>query len=354
MTPPIFPRRHPSTGLWTLFTVVLAVAAGCSTPARTSPGSPAAAPAHDDSPSSVETAGPDRLAAASRPAGAAVLVVDGDPVAASALWADLAEAGGGAVVREFVLDRRLRTELSTRGLSVDSAAIDRERRLLADSLAATGSTGAAADELVLRLRRAQGLGERRFAALLERTAMLRALVAPQAQVTDANLAQAHAIAYGPKHRARLIVVRTQADAAALRRELAGSGDQLAAVFSRLALERSIDESGPRAGVLPPISVEDPLWPSALRAALAELRPGELSPVLALERGFAVALLDAVDPGSGPSLDEARPRLEQQVRLRQERLLMDREAARLLQGGRGVTVLDPSLSWGWTPPASPGR
>lgn len=323
-------------------TSIAAAVSGCASPAPARPG--------------VDGTRPPALAAAARPTDDAspVLVVDGEAITRSALWPDLAESGGGAIVRELVLDIRLRKELAAKGLRVDAAAIEHERALLADSLAVAGATGARADELVLRLRRGQGLGERRFLALLERTAMLRTLVQGDVTVSDATVAQAYAIGYGPRHRVRMIVVPTQLDASGLRRELLASGDHLSSTFSRLAIERSVDDSAASGGVLPALSTEDPLWPSALRAAIAGLKPGELSPVLGLERGYAIVLVDAVIPASATPTDQVRPTLERQVRLRQERLLMDRAAARLLQGGDGVRVLDPSLQWGWSAAVPPAR
>jgi hypothetical protein len=278
----------------------------------------------------------------------AVVTIDGQPIGWTALRDELSELGGGAVVRERALDVRLRAELASRGKSLDPGAVDRERALLADSLASTGGSGTDTEDLTLRLRRAQGLGERRFAALLERTAMLRQLVQADVVVSDATVAQAFAIGHGPRHRARLITMGSHAQTASLRAELLarGGGAELSAAFSRAALDRSTDESRGSGGVLPPLSTEDPLWPSTIRSAVSQMKPGELSPVLALERGFALVLLDEVIPADGKSLEQVRPMLERQVRLRQERLLMDRLAQQLLQGGRGVRVLDPALQWSW--------
>lgn len=272
--------------------------------------------------------------------------IDGEPLTWAVLRPLLVEAAGAEVLREAALDARLRRELTARGLTVGSAEIAAERQNLSESLASAGIEPARAEELTQRLRREQGLGEKRFAALLERTAMLRALVRNEVVISEVTLRQAHAIAHGPKYRGRLIIVSNQGQASALRAELVAAGAERSARFSRVAIERSLHESGPRGGVLAPFSTEDPLVPSVVRSAAQGLTAGELSPVLAMESGFGLLLVDEVMAGDGTSLDAARPRLERQVRLRQERLLMDRLAQQLLREGRGINPVDPALRSAW--------
>jgi hypothetical protein len=83
----------------------------------------------------------------------------------------------------------------------------------------------------------------------------------------------------------------------------------------------------------------------VRQTLAEMAPGDLSPVVALERGYGLFLVEGVDPASGPGLEEARDEIARELRRRQERLLMDELARSLIDSAR-VTVFDPSLDWSW--------
>jgi hypothetical protein len=57
------------------------------------------------------------------------------------------------------------------------------------------------------------------------------------------------------------------------------------------------------------------------------------------------LLENDIPPDGLSFEQALPSLERLVRLRQERLLMDRLARNLLAQAR-ITVFDESLNWAW--------
>ena len=50
-------------------------------------------------------------------------------------------------------------------------------------------------------------------------------------------------------------------------------------------------------------------------------------------------------GDGADLDAARPDLERQVRLNQERILMDDLARRLLAAAT-VTIIDDEIKWSW--------
>jgi hypothetical protein len=275
----------------------------------------------------------------------APLIIDAQELSWSALQPVLAEAAGGGVIQELVLDQRLRRAMAARKLTLPADSVQKERELLMRGLQASAG-GAEIDEVLLALRRGQGLGEARFGALLERTAMLRLLVQDEVRVNDAAIAQAYALRHGPRCRVRLIVLPTQEAAAALRAELASEEKDLPARFSRAAIERSTHESAPRGGVLAPFSPEDPAYPAVLRRAAVEVREGQLSPVLALDRGFALLLSEGQRPGSGRALAEVREELAADVRLRQERLLMDRLANELLENGAGVIVNDRGLNFGW--------
>ncbi len=278
-----------------------------------------------------------------------VALIDGEPVSWSTLEPLLAEASGGAVLQEVALDRRLAKELATRGLALTSELLERERRLLAAGLARVSldlADPVEVDRALATMRRARGLGDQRYAALLRRSAALRLLVQPEVNITPAMLQQGYVIRFGPRHRVRLIVVPTQAQAAALLGELTPeSGAPLSERFAEIARARSTDASAQRGGRLEPFSVEDPSYPLVIRQVAGGLAPGRVSPVVALDSGFGVLLCEEIIPASGPPMEETRSQLEAEVRTRQERLLMDRLAASLLDRP-GVSVLDSALGWSW--------
>lgn len=273
-------------------------------------------------------------------------IVDGAPCSWLELQPWLAEASGGAVLQELAIDRRLQREFEGRGLTLAAAALTQEQANLARSLSLSAGRGPDDGEvLVQRLRRERGLGEQRFAALLRRSAMLRQLVQAEVVVDEESLKRAWAARFGKRIRTRVIIVTTHSQASALLAQLAGAGADLPARFSRLAMESSTDESAARGGVLPAWSPEDPNIPLLLRQAGAGTAPGELSQILALDTGFGLLLVEGVVPETGRTLAEARSELEFEVRLRQERLLMDRLAAKMLQEAQ-VAPQDRALDWSW--------
>ncbi len=301
----------------------------------------------------------------------AVLIND-EPVAWEQLHAPLAEAAGGTVLEELVLDRLVaqeyRSQLNKSPEDVTNETIADERQYLTDTIRRSGASRDQAVTLVDDLRKTRGLGNARFTGLLRRNAMMRELVAPNVTIDPDIVRQRFEVRFGVRYRARILTTATEADAAnALHQLRAGqvqtwldalwtlrlspeAREELVranttAHFAALAAKVSTDESKGRGGEIEPISPADPAYSPALRAALVQLEPGHVSGVLALDPGFGIALLEETLPAAQTTLEEQRADIEDELRRRQERLLMDTLARRLLQSAR-VVVMDPSLGWSW--------
>ena len=272
------------------------------------------------------------------------LMVDGEPVSWDELRAALSEAAGAAAIEEIALSRIVEAEFVRRGLQLTEADLQRERESVERSLAGEGAESDSAAEMLSRIRRSRGLGPARFDALLRRNAMLRQLVRPEVEITDEQVRTAHAVRHGPRCRARIIVVSSEREAAQARSRIENAPDRRVA-FIEEAIARSADPSAPRGGLLEPISPADPAYPISVRRSLETLRPGDLSGVVALEHGYAVLLLEERTEGDGTPIDAVREELERLLRIRQERVLMDRTASQLLETAR-ITVFDPALEWSW--------
>ncbi len=260
-------------------------------------------------------------------------------------WADLsaplAEAAGGAVLEEVALDRLLAREMRLRGLSLEPGAGTREEEYLREALAvAAGVEVGQQGDLVLQLRRSRGLGDRRYASLLDRNAKLRRMVREEVKVPPEDVQQAYEIRYGQRFQTRLILTRTE-------REAGEAADRLRAgePFADVATKVSTDSSRLRGGLIGTISPADPSYPMALRKSIASSTVGAPSSVIALEQGYAIVLVEQVIPPTAATFDAVAPGLEREVRLVRERAAMDRLAAQLLRAAN-VTVLDPSLEWSW--------
>ncbi|MBL8991463.1 MAG: peptidyl-prolyl cis-trans isomerase [Phycisphaerae bacterium] len=285
-----------------------------------------------------------------------VAIIDDAAVTWNDLRPALCEAAGAAVLADAVLDVRLSRRAAARGIAVTDGDLARERDLLLERLPAQDPDRAA--DVLGTLRRARGLGDARFPALLRRNALLRALVADAVVINDAVLRQAYAVKYGPRTVGRVIAVSTQQEAAEIHRDIArlaaaarpagaAPDDESvpAHLFGQFAAERSRDASAARAGQLEPFSLDDPDTPAALRSAAATLAVGRMSRVLALDSGYAILLVTGRVPAADVPFESVRDALEAESRLRQQRMLMQDLADRLL-AEPGVSVMDRDLGWAW--------
>lgn len=261
-----------------------------------------------------------------------VAVVGNEAVSTADLGPVLFELAGREALREYVLDRALEAELSARGLSVGSAALEAERRLMFDR------AGDQQEEM-LRERR---LGPARREAMVRRNAALRLLSQGLVRVEPGEVDLAMEIAYGVKYRARLILAANERDAGVALGQLGARPS--AADVARIAERWSIDPTARVGGVLPLVSPVDPAYPVAVRSALGAMKPGDVSAVLPLAAGAAVVYLESVEGASTPS-ENARAQMEAELRLGREREAMERLARQLVDRQR-VDVLDRSLGWSW--------
>lgn len=269
--------------------------------------------------------------------------INGEPLYFSRLKPALIEASGGEVFTEVLLDVLLREQIARRrevspdfpGLSDEL--IEREKALMLETLSDDADE---AVRLLRELRSRRGLGEQRFAAMLRRNAMLRLLVRDQVEPSEAAIRQAFEIRHGRRLQARVLVSESADAAARLRRRvLAGES------MSDLAFEHSIDTSASAGGLLPPISPLDPSYPQGLRNAMTGLETGQVSDIVAMPRGYAFVRLEKIIPPDTVQLDQVRERITRLVRLRLERMLMQRRLRSLIEEAN-VVVLEPLLADQW--------
>lgn len=266
------------------------------------------------------------------------------------LWEDLrpalTEAAGGLVLQEQVLDLMLAAEARRRGIVIGPAEVSREREfLMAAIVRESRATPGDAERLLASVQRTRGLGEARFARLLERNAHLRALVADEVEVLQAEVDREYLIRHGPRFRVRVIMTATQREAAEIRSALAHGDGGLTIRFAEAAARASIDPSAERGGIVDPISPSDPSYPASIRQAVETLQPGTMSDVLAVDRGFAILLLEERIAGDGVELPDVQDALREELQRRAERLAMDDLARRLLREA-DVSVTDRALDWSW--------
>lgn len=324
---------------------------------------------------------------------ATVALIDREEATIGGIWAQLAEASGGLVVEEETLRVRLAAELQRKGLTVGTAEIAGERRLLTEAVVASASdsssglTGDRADlnnldpaewdvdratRAVQAFCRQRGLGPVRFEGLLWRSAALRMLSRESVAAADeGEIRRLYEVRFGPRARVLLMSGATAGDVGTARREALdaayamrraveenvpeGGGERvktkptgamLRLAFAETAMRRSTDASAPVGGVVEPFSLEDSAYPLALREAVRKANEGELTEVFSLGQGgagIALVLSKGEAVKDAPTFEQERGKLEREDRRRRERLAMDELANRLL-AMEGVSVMDRSLAW----------
>jgi hypothetical protein len=275
----------------------------------------------------------------------ASIIVNGTPLPLARVTTSALEAAGAVALEEAVLDQLLDHELTRSGCPLPPDAAEQERRQLFARISADSGVGEEeAGLLIERFRTSRGLGPVRFASLLTRNAKLRALVRKLELVKASDVEEAVKAELGPKATARLIVTTTSTEAANLRTQVdAASPGERSVRFAQLAFEHSRDSSSPRGGLFGPVSHADPSVPASLRPFLS-LAPGELSPIVAIDSGFAVLLIESQIPAS-PADPAVRAQALAKVTGRKEREAMDKLASELMLDAK-VTVLDEPLRWSW--------
>lgn len=275
-------------------------------------------------------------------------MVGGERVDWEELRAGLSEAQGAAILEEVALDRLISRELATSGVRLTAADIENERSLLGQSMTQdAGIDLASASNVIESLRARRGLGPVRFEALLRRNAGLRHLVRDGVGVNTNEISAALAARFGERVSTRILVVRTEREAANLRAQLKDVGEDISVRFAQAAMQHSVDASAPRGGLLDPFSPEDLTYPLALRQAILALPPGEkLTSTIALDGGYALALVEGRSPSPFTRRGGDEAMVEQQIRIRKERIAMDQLARRLIDAA-GITVFDESLGWSWS-------
>ena len=274
-----------------------------------------------------------------------VALIDGQAITDRDLLEALHELGGDEILTEYVLDRALAQRCTQMGIEIGPEQIGQERLLLGETLGAVDEQAVSARVIeTLRVRR--GLGPHRYANLLRRNAMLRALVAPSAEPSQRAMAQAIDSAFGTKYRVRLFVSQ-RAEPASMLKARVEQLDPAARrwAFADTCTAQSIHPSNARGGLIESLSPVASGYPSAVLSALQSIEPGACSGVISTEAGFALVLLEETMPASTPTQTQRQQIIEQLGRNTQ-RIAMQRLAQQLLQEHE-VIVLDRSLNWAWS-------
>lgn len=317
---------------------------------------PVATPPAPATPPAAAPAAPAAPPATTTPADGAAAPRSAESIGIAAIWgqhtvrwdrlrASMSELAGAEALREAILDDLLLEKARERSIEVTEELLRAEEATLLSYLDKDPQRAA---RLLTQLRARQGLGPTRWRALLWRNAVLRALVARDVEVVEAQVVAAHDAAHGPRRKARIIAVPDLRAAQRVTDRLA-AGEH----FEEVAAAESTDASAARAGLISPVSRLDPAFPNAVREALWAIpAPGKLSPPVLVSTGYVLVRYDGDLPGDGVTLAQVRADAERAVRLAQERARMDQLAQDLLRGVK-PSIFDASLADAWDRAAAAG-
>lgn len=278
-------------------------------------------------------------------------LIDGTLVTRDDLWPLLAERAGAAGLEAIALDRAVGREARRAGVSVTEEDIRDERAIVERALVGTGLTDRQQrGRVVAEARARRGWGPTWFGSLLRRNALARKLTIGQVgEPSEADIARLYEVLHGARREVRVLVMASERDVARYRREVAAALTHSRATgearFMMLAAEHSSDVSSSRGGLLDPVGRFDATYPDAFREAVFETAVGELTPVVALDEGFAVAYIVGERVGDGAVLGAVREDLVERLRLDAQQRAMAGLFERLRSTMR-VEPLDDSLQWSW--------
>lgn len=278
-------------------------------------------------------------------------IVDGQLVTTEDLWKLLAERAGAAALEAVALDRAVEREAARLGLTITDDDVRAEREVVEQALVGVGLTDRTQrGRLVAEVRARRGLGPAWFDGLLRRNAQARKITASSVvPPTEADITRLHETLHGPRRDVRAIVMANERDLARLATDIAraleASPEAGLARFIVLAVEHSNDASRGRGGLLDPVGRTDGQYADAFRQAVFETPVGGLTPVVALDEGFALALVVAERSGDGVPMETARPDLLRRLELDAQQRAIAAWLERLRATMR-VEPFDPALEWAW--------
>lgn len=265
--------------------------------------------------------------------------ISGQRIDAGELGRRLEETSGRVVLEEMIIDEGVRDRLLAAGMTMADSDMKKEEERLLRSLSPDPDS---AVRLLDAIRSDQGLGPRRYEALLWRNAGLRKLVAGDIIPSDTLLRTMFNQHHGARRRARILTVNDHDRVEHIRTEL-----ERGVRFELLAARWSTDWSGATGGLVEPVSIDDPRYPASLRDAIWSLETiGTHSAPIALEHGYALVELVEEIPPDGSEMQIHLPELRRQARENLERIQMERLARTILATAR-VRLPSSSLRWNWS-------
>ena len=233
-------------------------------------------------------------------------VVNGEPITNQDLGRECLRRYGKDMAEEFVNTRVLADACTERGIQVTTQEVDAEVEQIAKKF------GLAPDRWMQLLRDERGFSPEQYRTqIVWKTLALKKLTARELQVTQEEIKQGFETEYGPKVRARMIVVSQRALADKVRAEAAANPRNFGKLAEKNCEDASIAAAG---GAIPPICKHTN--DQAFEKAAFSLQEGEISPVMAVADKFVILLCEKLideQVVSPKNIDAAQKRIADRLK-----------------------------------------
>jgi parvulin-like peptidyl-prolyl isomerase len=261
-----------------------------------------------------------------------IAFVNGAEITADQLAAECLSRHGAGVVETMVNRVVIEQACRRAGVTVTSQDVDAEIEVMSRRFSVPR------DKFLELIQQERGVSPKQYTDdILWPTLALRRLASAALEPTPEELQTAFEKQFGPAVKARIIVARSKAEAESLRAKALAAPDD----FPALARQHSVDVASASAnGWVQPIRPHsgDP----AFDQAAFRLRDGEISPVVRVADQFIVLKCEGHLPADTVKLEDARPRLAEQIREQKSRQASSDVFKQLQDGSAVENVLnDPA-------------
>jgi len=274
----------------------------------------------------------------------ALALIDGKPLPRRQVVDLLLRGHGPGILEQFIVLEAARHRAQQQGFAIDQAEVDAEYeralRLLSDPVAALTPDEldqVSAERVLSAVLAERNISHEEFMLGMRRNAYLRHLAQMQLRISESELREEYARAYGARVQVRHIQLATLAEVSRARADLAAGVD-----FAEVARTHSANPASAHAGgLLSPFSADEREVPAPLRTVAFQLEVGAVSEAVRVGRWYHLLKLERQIPAEHPEFEVVRPELEQRLRGRKlgpalQQLYQD------LLAQTDVRILDPGL------------
>jgi parvulin-like peptidyl-prolyl isomerase len=261
-----------------------------------------AAPKNDRQPD------PAAAAASQPPESKLMSVVNGAEITEAQLAAECLSRHGAGVTETLVNKRIIEQACARHGVALTKQDVDAEIDAMSRRF------NVPRDKWIELIQQERGVTPQQYAEeIVWPMIALRRLAHASIEPTPEEVAHAFENQFGPAVKARIIVVRSQAEGEKLRAQALAAPDD----FGALARQHSIDVGSASAnGWVQPVRRHS--GDAQFEAAVFALEPSDISPVVQVADQFIIVKCEGRLPAAEVKLDDVRPRLAEELREKKSR------------------------------------